>query len=88
MRTQAQVQFAICYEQKGNLAKGQQYLEAANRLQPELLDAHRLLARVYYRQTNTPGRDHEVAIFSKLDSQQLRRRSRELEFVPSTGQSF
>ena len=80
---QAQVQLALCYEQKGNLGKAQQNLEAAIRNEPDLVDAHRVLARVYYRQGNAPQGDREAAVVSKLDSQQLHHRSQELGFGTS-----
>jgi predicted Zn-dependent protease len=82
---QGQVQLALCYEQKGNLGKAQEYLEAAIHNEPDLLDAHRVLARVYYRQGNAPQGDREAAIVAKLDSQQLHHRSQELGFGNSDG---
>jgi tetratricopeptide (TPR) repeat protein len=85
---QGAVQLALCYEQKGNLAKAQEYLQAAIRQQPDMLDAHRVLARVYYRQGNSPGGDQEAAIVSKLDSEQLRQRRSRLGMDPSAAPSF
>jgi Tfp pilus assembly protein PilF len=63
------VQLALCYEEKPDLYKAQQLLEAAIRQQPDLREAHRVLARVYYRQGKKQQGDTETTIISSLDAE-------------------
>jgi tetratricopeptide (TPR) repeat protein len=74
--TASQLQLALCYEQKTNLSKAQQLLEGVIRERPNLLAAHRVLARIYYRQGKKQQGDRQTAMIAKLDSEQLQQRAR------------
>ncbi|HMD87275.1 MAG TPA: tetratricopeptide repeat protein [Terriglobia bacterium] len=63
------VQLAICYEQKAALPEAARLLEATVQERPSLAEAHRVLARVYYRQGKKEQGDRESAIVLKLDTE-------------------
>ena len=65
---ESRVQLAICYEQKAALPEAERLLEATVHDQPSLADAHRVLARVYYRQGKKEQGDRESATVLKLDA--------------------
>lgn len=77
---QSEVQLALCYEQKGELGKAQELLQHVIQDQPDLLAAHRVLTRIYYREGTKALGDRESAIVARLDSEQLHRRERLLGF--------
>jgi tetratricopeptide (TPR) repeat protein len=79
---ESRVQLAICYEQKTQLSKAEQLLETAIQEQPSLEAAHRVLARVYYRQGKKELGDRETEVISKLDSEETRRRARLIQSSP------
>ena len=72
------VELAICYEQTGEFDKAERLLEATVREQPNLVAAHRVLARVYYRQGKKERGDRESGAVSRLDSEESRRRAQML----------
>jgi len=74
--TASQLQLALCYEEKANLNKAQQLLEGVIREQPNLLPAHRVLARIYYRQGKKQQGDQQARMVAILDKEQLQRRAR------------
>jgi tetratricopeptide (TPR) repeat protein len=84
--SQSKVQLALCYEEKGEFEPAHEILRHLIQDQPDLLAAHRVLARVYYREGDSSEGNHEAAIVSRLDAEQLRRRARRLE--PSTTPEF
>jgi predicted Zn-dependent protease len=65
---ESRVQLAICYEQKAALPEAERLLEATVHEQPNLAEAHRVLARVYYHQGKKEQGDRESAIVLKLDA--------------------
>jgi tetratricopeptide (TPR) repeat protein len=84
---ESRVQLAICYEQKAELPKAERLLEAAVQQQPNLLDAHRVLAQVYYGEGKKAQGDRESDLVSKLDSEETRRRAQMMDLsAPETFQ--
>lgn len=79
---EAQVQLALCFEEKSDLERAEKLLEAAVRTQPDLLTAHRVLARVYYRHGKKALGDSESSIVSKLDAEDLHKSSHLLGLAP------
>jgi tetratricopeptide (TPR) repeat protein len=67
---------ALCYERKGRYPEAERLLVDVLREQPDLVPVHRVLAGVYYRQGKKELGDHESAVASKLDSEELGRRTR------------
>jgi tetratricopeptide (TPR) repeat protein len=84
---ETQVQLAICYEQKAALPAAARLLEAAVHEQPGMAEAHRVLARVYYRQGRKVQGDQESATVLKLDSER-EARGRSQVTDPSAQPSF
>jgi tetratricopeptide (TPR) repeat protein len=74
-----EIQLALCYEAKRNFRQSQQILQHIVERQPDLVAAHRVLARVYYQEGFKPQGDRESAVVARLDSEQLRRRARLLD---------
>lgn len=74
--TASQLQLALCYEEEANLSKAQQLLEGVIREQPNLLPAHRVLARIYYRQGKKQQGDQQAEMVATLDKQRLQQRAR------------
>jgi len=62
------VQLAICYEQKSDFSEAERLLESAVGERPEMTEAHRVLARVYYHQGKKEQGDRESATVLKLDA--------------------
>ena len=65
---------ALCYEKKGKYSEAESLLVEVVREQPGLVEAHRVLARIYYREGKKELGDRESAVVSKLDSDDLRRK--------------
>jgi len=57
---------AICYEKKGRYPEAEDLLVEVVREQPGLVEAHRVLARIYYRQGKKELGDQESGVVSKL----------------------
>jgi tetratricopeptide (TPR) repeat protein len=70
---------ALCYEKKGRYPEAERLLVDVLREQPELVAVHRVLARVYYRQGKKELGDHESAVVSKLDLEELHRRTQMID---------
>ena len=70
---------ALCYEKKGKYSEAESLLVDVLQEQPDLVAAHRVLARVYYRQGKKELGDRESAVVSKLDSEELRRRTQMID---------
>lgn len=75
----SEIQLALCYEAKRDFKRSQQVLQKVVERQPDLVAAHRVLARVYYQEGFKPQGDRESVIVARLDSEQLRRRARLLD---------
>ena len=60
---------AICYEKEAKYPEAQHLLEDVIRLQPERVSAHRMLARVYYRQGMKAQGERESGTAAKLESE-------------------
>lgn len=83
----SKLDLALCFEKKNRYTEAERLLTQMVREQPRLLSAHRVLARVYYRQGKKDLGDRESALVAKLDSEQLGRGTQKLDsFAPSTPQ--
>jgi len=71
--TRSRQDAALCYEKKGMYSEAERLLIDVVQEQAGLVSAHRVLARVYYREGKKDLGDHESAVVSKLDSDDLRR---------------
>jgi tetratricopeptide (TPR) repeat protein len=70
---------ALCYEKKGRYPEAEHLLVNVLQEQPDLVAVHRVLARVYYRQGKKELGDHESAVVSTLDSQDLNHRTKMID---------
>jgi tetratricopeptide (TPR) repeat protein len=66
---------ALCYEKKGKYPEAERLMQEVVRNQPGSVSAHRMLARVYYRQGKKEQGDRESASAAKLEAEQLGRRT-------------
>ncbi|HXJ93197.1 MAG TPA: tetratricopeptide repeat protein [Terriglobia bacterium] len=73
---------ALCYEKKGRYSEAENLLVEVVRQQPGLVEAHRVLARIYYRQGKKDLGDQESGVVSKLDSDDLRRKKEMIDTPP------
>ncbi|MGD0125749.1 MAG: tetratricopeptide repeat protein [Terriglobia bacterium] len=76
---QARLELALWDEAKGEYTQAQSELEDVVQNEPNLLAAHRVLARVYYRKGKKAEGDREAAIVSKLDLAERKKGERLLE---------
>ncbi len=66
---QSKLELAVCYVEKQRLRESQVLLEDVTRAQPELVQAHRVLARVYYRLGKKQEGDREKSIVARLEAE-------------------
>ena len=67
---QSKLELAFCHEKKLNYPRAETLLEEVVQLQPDLLQAHVGLARVYYRQKKKEKGDREKTIVARLEAQE------------------
>ncbi len=75
----SKLDLALCYEKQNRYLEAERLLTEMVHAQPGLLSAHRVLARIYYRQGKKALGDQESAIIAKLDSKQLGNRTQILD---------
>lgn len=73
---------ALCYEKKGRYPEAERLMDGVIRNQPGSVSAHRMLARICYRQGKKEEGDRESAFAAKLESEQLRRRTQMNDLPP------
>jgi len=76
---QCKLELALCYEKRERLEDSQVLLEEVTRKQPDLVEAHVALARVYRRLGKTQEADRERTALRKLED---RRRRSEESLIP------
>jgi len=64
---------ALCYEKKGRYAEAEHLLLSVIQHNPRTVSAHRILARLYYREGKNEQGDRESAVVARLDAEELRR---------------
>jgi tetratricopeptide (TPR) repeat protein len=72
---QSKLELALCYERKANYPKAQSLLEEVIQQQPDSVQAHVTLARVYYRQKKKEEGDRVKSIIARLEAEQQARKS-------------
>ncbi len=72
---QSKLELGLCYEKKSNYPEAQRLLEETIQQQPDLVQAHVALARVYYRQKKKEEGDREKSIVARLEAEQQIRKS-------------
>jgi tetratricopeptide (TPR) repeat protein len=66
---------ALCYEKRARYPEAERLMEDVIQNQPGSVSAHRMLARVCYRQGKKEQGDRESILAAKLESEQLRQRT-------------
>jgi tetratricopeptide (TPR) repeat protein len=64
---------ALCYEEKSDLPTAQRLLEEVLRIDPDSLQTHRALAKIYYRLGKKSEGDRETGIVAQLEAKEHQR---------------